>query len=77
MIDYYLHKKCSLMFKGQKEDLRCRGCVWLDQEIHKCIFSVDYPKTISVLEFQTRILNVNKVQQNKLSDPVRRFIFLK
>jgi len=77
MIDYYLNKKCSLMFKGQREDTRCGGCVWLNKEIKKCLFSVDYPKTITLEEMKERIEKVNIKQQNKLSRPFRRFILKK
>ena len=74
MIDYYLHKKCSLMIKGQREDMRCKGCVWLNKDINKCLFSVNYPQTISIAQIKIRIQMVNKKQQYKLSKPFRRFI---
>lgn len=82
MIDYYLHKKCCLVCKnricyeqsGACGDCRCKGCTWLDQEIHKCIFAVDYPRSIALNEFKKRILQVNQNQQSKLSNPSRRFI---
>ena len=74
MIDYYLNKKCSLMFKGQKEDIRCKGCIWLDQTIKKCIFSVDYPFKITLRDFGKRMISVDDKQQNNLSNPNRRFI---
>lgn len=73
MIDYYLHKKCPLMFKGQKEDIRCGGCVWLNQEIHKCIYSVKYPFIVSIEEMKERITNINVEQQNNLSESFMRF----
>ena len=74
MIDYYLHKKCPLMFRGQKEDIRCGGCIWLDKKIRKCLFSVDYPFEIKLMEIESRIKLVNKIQQNNLSQKFRRFI---
>jgi len=77
MIDYYLHKKCTLKIhitSKQKENIRCRGCIWLDKQLNKCIFSLDYPLTITSKEFIKRISLVNKNQQNNLSEPFRRFI---
>ena len=74
MIDYYLHKKCPLMFKGQKEDIRCKACVWLDIKLKKCLFSVDFPKSISIKEFSEKISLVNEEQQNNLSQKFRRFV---
>jgi len=63
MIDYYLHKKCSLMFNGQKEDIRCSGCIWFNKEINTCLFATDYPKEITLKEMEERIENVNEEQQ--------------
>lgn len=74
MIDYYLNKKCSLMFKGQKEDIRCNGCIWFNKDINKCLFSVDYPNTISLSQIKKRIEMVDEKQQAKLSKPFKRFI---
>ena len=85
MIDYYLKKYCCLNCKEDKNAkcgitgracslCRCTGCVWLDKDIHKCIFSVNYPKQITMEEFARRIAIVNPEQQKKLSDPKRRFI---
>jgi len=39
MIDYYLHKKCALTnpTAKQNENVRCKDCIWLDQDIHKCL----------------------------------------
>ena len=74
MIDYYLHKKCPLMFKGQREDIRCKGCIWLDQELRKCIFAVNFPRSITLEEFKQRISKVNQEQQSKLSQPFQRFV---
>jgi len=75
MIDYYLHKKCSLMAPSakQKENIRCNGCVWFDKKINRCIFSINYPKQICLEDFKQRIENVNEEQQNNLSEPFRRF----
>lgn len=83
MIDYYLHKHCCLVCKyGKKcEDdgvacskCRCSGCVWLDKELHKCVFSIEYPKSISLQELEECISVVNLEQQNNLSEPFRRFV---
>jgi len=76
MIDYYLHKKCPLVMPTAKqiENVRCKGCIWLDQEIHKCLFSLKYPNSISINEFQKRIRLVNVSQQNNLTEKFRRFI---
>lgn len=73
MIDYYLHKHCLLSSKI-KSKIRCNGCIWLDKNIHKCIFSIGYPKSISISEFKRRILLVNKEQQKKLDNPNKRFV---
>ena len=73
MIDYYLHKKCSLMFKEQKEDIRCNGCIWLNKEIKKCLFAIDYPFEVELKELEKRIKSVNEKQQRELSEPFRRF----
>jgi len=76
MIDYYLNKKCPLVMPTAKqiENVRCNGCVWVDKEIHKCIFSLKYPKQITIKEFKERINSVNIQQQNNLSQKKRRFI---
>jgi hypothetical protein len=76
MIDYYLHKHCSLVSPSAKhqEKLRCSGCVWLDKEIRMCIFGVHYPKTISIEDLTKRIKNVNEEQQANLSETFRRFL---
>ena len=76
MIDYYLHKKCSLVMPTakQKENVRCKGCVWLDKETHRCIFSLNYPKSVDIKEIERRIKSVNLDQQNKLSEVWRRFV---
>lgn len=75
MIDYYLHKHCCLMqsIKNQKETIRCRGCVWLNKKLNKCIFSVDYPQSVSLAEFKSRIKSVNDNQQSNLTETFRRF----
>jgi len=76
MIDYYLHKKCGLNCPTakQKINIRCGGCIWLDKKLRKCIFSMHYPKSITFQEFKQRINSVNVNQQNKLSEPFRRFV---
>ena len=71
MIDYYLKKHCPL--DKHKKNLRCRG-IWLDRDIKQCIFALKYPKEITIEEFEQRIKKVNLEQQNKLSDPKRRFV---
>ena len=75
MIDYYLHKKCPLVMPTAKqiENVRCNGCVWLDKELHKCLFSLKYPKTISIEEFKERIESVDEEQQKNLTEKFRRF----
>ena len=75
MIDYYLHKKCPLIAPKpqQKEDIRCLGCIWLDRERRKCIFSVDYPISISLAEMERRILMVNEKEQGGLTERWRGF----
>jgi hypothetical protein len=77
MIDYYLHKKCPLRIyitSKQKENIRCNGCIWLDKELKKCVFSLEYPNSIPIEELKKRINSINIFQQNKLSEPFRRFI---
>jgi hypothetical protein len=58
----------------QIENVRCGGCVWVDKELGKCIFSLKYPKAVTLSDFSNRINNVNQVQQDKLSETFRRFI---
>jgi len=79
MIDYYLHKKCPLVMATAKqiENVRCSGCVWLDQDLHLCIFGLKYPLTITLDDFKGRIHNVNVTQQANLSEPFRRFMDIK
>lgn len=72
MIDYYLNKHC--MLTRDKTKTRCGGCIWRNIKIRKCIFSLDYPKQVSIDEFKKRILMVNMEQQNKLTNPNRRFV---
>lgn len=72
MIDYYLKKHCCL--GKDKKTPRCSGCVWLDQSIKRCIFSLHYPKKVTLEQFKERIGKINLEQQNKLSNPKRRFI---
>ena len=83
MIDYYLKTHCCLICRHEHvcniikkpcEDCRCNGCVWLDKEIKKCIFSVNYPKSVSLDEIKRRIELVNPIQQKRLSDPKQRFV---
>ena len=75
MIDYYLKKKCPLNFHNiNKEKIRCGSCVWLDKDVHKCIFSIEYPRKVTIKDFEVRISIVNLEQQNKLSNPNRRFV---
>lgn len=76
MIDYYLHNKCPLVMPTakQKENIRCGGCVWLDKEIHLCIFRLKFPRSVKIKEFNDRINSVNEEQQKNLSEPFRRFI---
>jgi len=73
MIDYYLHKKCQLV-KKSNDNIRCGGCIWLDQELRRCIFAIDFPRSVSLAEFRNRLLSVNEEQQNGLTDPSRRFV---
>jgi len=73
VIDYYLHKKCALM-PGAKQNIRCKGCIWRDRKIQKCIFSIEFPRSISSKEFTQRIESVNQKQQNNLSEKFQRFI---
>jgi hypothetical protein len=75
MIDYYLKKYC--MLGKNKSKPRCNGCIWNDKSIHKCIFSLDYPKQISLKEMKERMSKINPEQQNNLSNPERRFIVSK
>lgn len=72
MIDYYLKKHC--MLTKDKYNPRCKGCIWLDKKINKCVFSINYPKQISINEFKIRIKKVNKEQQDALFNPIQRFI---
>ena len=72
MIDYYLKKHCPL--DKDKDNPRCSGCIWLDKSIRQCIFALNYPNEITIEEFKERIKRVNLEQQNKLSDPKRRFV---
>lgn len=76
MIDYYLNKKCPLVKPAgrQHENIRCGGCIWLDKELRKCIFSEHFSRSIKIDEFIFRLNKVNKQQQNKLSNPNQRFL---
>ena len=75
MIDYYLHKKCPLVKPAgrQYENIRCKGCIWIDKNLNKCIFGEHYPNTINLEDFKNRLSNVNEEQQIKLSETWRRF----
>lgn len=72
MIDYYLKKHCSLT--KDKVNVRCSGCIWRDKILKKCLFSLDFPRQISVREIEERIKLVDENQQKELSDPKRRFV---
>jgi len=76
MIDYYLHKKCSLCSPIAKQNIsvRCGGCICLDKKLNKCLFSLDYPKSIDIKEVIRRIKLVDDKQQNKLSQTFQMFI---
>ena len=72
MIDYYLKKHC--MLGPDKENPRCKGCIWNDKEINRCIFALDYPKQVTIEEIKERIKKIDEEQQKNLSNPQRRFI---
>jgi len=76
MIDYYLHKKCPLVMPTAKqiENVRCNGCIWLDKNLHKCLFALKFPRVVSLEEFERRIESVNESQQNNLTETFRRFV---
>jgi len=89
MIDYYMKKSpkpdgaicclaCSNRLCNNQERScsrsRCKGCIWLDQELHKCIFSINFPRSVSLEEFAERIKSVDIEQQKRLSDPTQRFV---
>jgi hypothetical protein len=76
MIDYYLHKKCPLVMATAKqiENVRCGGCIWLDKELKKCVFSLKFPRSVSTEELKERVNKVNLEQQEGLSENFRRFI---
>jgi hypothetical protein len=84
MIDYYLHNNCCFLCHPQRTECatlkkacarcRCSGCIWLDKDLHKCIFSVGFSREIKIGEFINRIIAVSSEQQNKLSDRSRRFV---
>jgi len=75
MIDYYLHKKCSLVRGDSRpaEQTRCGGCVWLDRKVRACIFSLDFSRCVTLDEFSERLRSVDPDQQKKLAEPWRRF----
>ena len=76
MIDYYLHNKCGLNCPTAKQGLniRCGGCIWLDKSLSMCIFSLHYPRSVTLDNLKERILKVDAKQQNNLSEPFRRFV---
>lgn len=72
MIDYYLKKHCLL--GRDKKNPRCYGCVWLNRNIWKCVFSLVYPMVVTLQEFKERLEMVNDVQQLRITNPKKRFV---
>lgn len=72
MIDYYLKKHCPLGI--DKNNPRCRSCVWLNNIIRKCIFSLDYPLVVTIQEFKERLEMVDGQEQSQITNPKKRFV---